>query len=280
MSAGSPSQDAPSCIVFDSGFGGLSIVAAMRALGIGGRLIYAADHAGFPYGARSEADVAVRVREVVGAAIDVAGPQRPAAVVIACNTASTLALPLLRATWDMPFVGTVPAIKPAAAATRSGLFSVLATPETVRRDYTRALIGEFAAERDVTLVGAARLAEIAEAVIHQLPEGARAQEVARQIAEEIAPAFVERDGARTDAVVLGCTHFPLIAKQLKDAAPWPVAWIDPSEAIARRLGSVAPGLSGAPAEAGELWSTRPPAIGPALRAKLAAVGLSPEPHLL
>jgi glutamate racemase len=159
--------------------------------------------------------------------------------VIACNTASTLCLPTLRATLAVPVVGTVPAIKPAAAATRSGHVAVLATPGTVKRDYTRALIETFAGETIVTLVGATGLAGLAEAHLkgQAVPDAA--------VLEEIAPCFVEREGRRTDVVVLACTHYPLLIDTFRRIAPWPVAFIDPAPAIARRaaelLGRQLPG---------------------------------------
>jgi len=106
---------------------------------------------------------------------------------------------------------------------------VLGTPGTVKREYTAALIREFAAGCDVTLVGAPRLAALAEAAL-------RGDEVAdADFAAEIAPCFVERDGRRTDAVVLACTHYPLLVEEFRRLAPWPVDWIDPAPAIARRV---------------------------------------------
>ncbi len=167
----------------------------------------------------------------------------PAVVVIACNTASTLALPALRAKNEIPFVGTVPAIKPAAAATKSGLISVLATPGTVKRDYTADLIRQFAATCDVTMVGSENLASLAEA--HLRGELVSDEDIAR----ETAPCFVERKGKRTDTVVLACTHYPLLLSAFERLAPWPVAWIDAAPAIARRVKDVLPEDARAQAEA-------------------------------
>jgi glutamate racemase len=129
----------------------------------------------------------------------------------------------------MPIVGTVPAIKPAAEATQSGLVSVLATEGTVKRDYTNALIRDFASACDVTLVSAANLASLAEDALHGLPVSDDA------IRAEIASAFVARDGKRTDQIVLACTHYPLLLSRFQTLAPWPVTWIDPAPAIARRV---------------------------------------------
>jgi glutamate racemase len=190
-------------------------------------IVYAADDAAFPYGRLSEAALVARVETVMARLI---GETEPDIVVIACSTASTLALPPLRAAYPrLPFVGTVPAIKPAAAASRSGLISVLATRGTVARDYTHDLVRDHAANCEVTLVGSPLLAVIAERVMR----GEAVEDA--EIAREIAPCFVERDGRRTDQIVLACTHFPLIVDRLKRLSPWAVGFVDPAPAIARRL---------------------------------------------
>lgn len=260
-------------IVFDSGFGGLSVVSALRRRQIGGRLYYVADHAGFPYGALDDEAVVARVLATIEAAVeDEEGA--PDAVVIACSTASTLALPALRARWEFPVVGVVPALKPAARDTKSGLVSALVTAGTARRRYLRDLIEEHAAGADVTIAAAPNLAAMAEAFI-------RGEDLSSDaLAREIAPAFVERDGARTDVVALGCTHYPLLLDQLVQAAPWPVTWIDPAEAIARRVADVAGALYEAEAAEGVLRSTAPPALAPALLARLNALGLEFAPDAL
>jgi glutamate racemase len=158
---------------------------------------------------------------------------RPDVVVIACSTASTLVLPPLRAAYPrVPFIGTVPAIKPAAQASRSRLISILATRGTIARDYTHALARDHAADCRVTLVGSTLLAAVAERAMRgELVDEAR-------VAREIAPCFVEMDGRHTDHVVLACTHFPLILGMLERLAPWPVAFVDPAPAIARRLNAL------------------------------------------
>ena len=126
----------------------------------------------------------------------------------------------------------MPAIKPAAALSRSKMISVLATPGTVARDYTRGLVESFAGDCRVTLVGSTTLAGLAEAAM----AGAATDEAA--IAAEIAPCFVVEGEARTDCVVLACTHYPLLLEQLERLAPWPVTFIDPAAAIARRVDAV------------------------------------------
>ena len=167
-----------------------------------------------------------RMLTLMGELIDSHAPEL---VVIACNTASTLTLPHLRARFSVPFVGTVPAIKPACAATLSRRVSVLGTEATVGREYTRALIRDFANGSDVTLVGSSRLAGFAEAEL----KGAPVDDAS--IAREIAPCFVDEGGRRTDTIVLACTHYPLLLERLRRLAPWPVNFIDPAPAIARRV---------------------------------------------
>jgi glutamate racemase len=216
----------PRLLVFDSGIGGLSVLAAIRTRRPDADVDYVADDAAFPYGDWDETALNGHIVALMGQLI---GRYRPDLVVIACNTASTLVLPDLRARHAVPFVGTVPAIKTAAERTRSGLVSVLATPGTVKRDYTRALIRQFATGVSVTLIGSTRLARLAEMKVGGWPVADDA------IAAEAAPCFVERDGRRTDTVVLACTHYPFLAADLQRLAPWPVGWIDPAPAIARRV---------------------------------------------
>lgn len=224
------SAQPPKILVFDSGLGGLTVLAEIRLLRPDARCIYAADDAVFPYGRLLDDALIARVDEVMAALI----PQhQPDLVVIACHTASTLVLPGLRAAWPkIPFVGTVPAIKPGAQMSRSGLVSVLATPGTVARDYTHALVREFAGHCRVTLVGSTQLASLAE----QEMQGQAVE--AEAILAEIAPAFVHSGDRRTDVIVLACTHYPLLMPRLAALAPWKVTWIDPSPAIARRADQV------------------------------------------
>lgn len=261
----------PSILVFDSGLGGLTVLAEVARLRLDAALVYAADDAGFPYGGWAPAALTRRVVDVVGRLIAEVAPD---AVVIACNTASTLVLADLRAGFpDMPFVGTVPAIKPAAAASRSKLISVLATPGTVARDYTRTLIDSFAADCAVTLVGSTTLAPLAEAAM----SGAGVADA--EIAAEIAPCFVEAGGRRTDHVVLACTHYPLLRERFERLAPWPLAWIDPAPAIARRVDAVLTerGFAGrpdAPPRQGRALFTSGGAPEPAVAATLARYRLS------
>jgi len=220
----------PKILVFDSGLGGLTVFAETLRLRPDAHFVYAADDAGFPYGALSEEALVARVLFVMQRLI---ARESPDAIIIACNTAATLVLPHLRARFsEIPFIGTVPAIKPAASRSRSKFISVLATPGTVARDYTRELIRAYAADCSVALVGSSALAGLAEAFM----QGEDPSDAA--ILREIEPAFVAREDQRTDCIVLACTHYPLLIDHFERVAPWPVEWIDPAPAIARRTDHV------------------------------------------
>ncbi|THV25846.1 glutamate racemase [Peteryoungia ipomoeae] len=223
-------------LVFDSGIGGLTVLREARLLMPERGFIYVADDAGFPYGGWEEAPLRARIVSLFETLLARFNPE---AIIVACNTAFTLAGADLRQAFpEMRFIGTVPAIKPAAERTRSGLVSVLATPGTVKRAYTRDLIQSFATRCHVRLVGSENLARMAEAYIR-----GEAIEDADVLAE-IAPCFVEQDGARTDIVVLACTHYPFLANVFRRLAPWPVDWLDPAEAIARQARRLVPLVEG------------------------------------
>ena len=224
-------------LVFDSGIGGLTVLREARVLMPERHFIYVADDAGFPYGGWEEEALKARVISLFATLLTRHDPE---ICIIACNTAFTLVGADLRAAFpDMRFVGTVPAIKPAAERTRSGLVSVLATPGTVKRAYTRDLIQSFATQCHVRLVGSENLARMAEAYIR----GEAIDDAA--VLSEIAQCFVEKDGRKTDIVVLACTHYPFMANVFRRLAPWPVDWLDPAEAIARRARSLVPVLADA-----------------------------------
>lgn len=225
----SPKKTMPRLLVFDSGLGGLTVLRAIREAVPEAVISYLADDAGFPYGALEEDALIERVLSVVGEAIT---NLQPDAVVIACHTASTLALPYLRARYSVPFIGTVPAVKPAAAMSRTRLVSILATSATVKRNYTLGLIREHGEGCQFALVGSDLLATLAErnAAGERVKDGA--------ISQEILPCFVEMNGRRTDVIVLACTHYPLLMERLERLALWPVIWLDPAPAIARRAANV------------------------------------------
>jgi glutamate racemase len=248
-------SSSPTIVIFDSGLGGLTVFREVAAARPDARLVYAADDACFPYGAIEADKLVPRVTAVIGALI---AAHQPNLVVIACNTASTIALPALRAGFAQPFVGTVPAIKPACTTTVSKRVSVLGTEATVKREYTRGLINQFANGCDVKLVGSAQLARYAEAELRGEPVPDSV------IAEEIAPCFIDR-GRRTDTVVLACTHYPLLQHRFEKVQPWPVTWLDPAPAIARRADQLLGPARG------------PERAGPALM--LTTLGQKPPPAL-
>jgi glutamate racemase len=242
-------------LVFDSGIGGLTVLREARVLMPERHFVYVADDAGFPYGGWT--DEAALTARIVGLFGQLIANHAPEVCIIACNTAFTLAGAALRAAYpDMRFVGTVPAIKPAAERTRSGMVSVLATPGTVRRAYTRDLIQSFASQCDVRLVGAQDLAAMAEAYVR----GETINEA--DVLAEIGPCFVEEAGKRTDIVVLACTHYPFMANVFRKLAPWPVDWLDPAEAIARQARRLVPPLA-VPEPLGETVAT-PTGLDPAI----------------
>jgi glutamate racemase len=262
----------PRVLVFDSGLGGLTVLGEIAKARPDASLVYAADDAAFPYGALGERELVARVAAVMARLV---ARHAPDLVVIACSTASTLVLGPLRALYpSIPFVGTVPAIKPAAAASKSRLISVLATPGTVARDSTQALVREYAGDCQVALVGSPHLARLAEDCM----KGLAVDDA--EIAGEIAPCFVESQGRRTDFIVLACTHYPLLQDQFVHLAPWPVEYVDPAPAIARRVDA----LLGPPGVATPINGALAPAIftsgaepGVGLRATLRKFGLAAAP---
>ena len=192
---------------------------------------YLADDAFRPYGEKSESQLRARLPGLLAPVVDML---RPDLVVVACNTASTTALPVIRAALCVPVVGVVPAIKPAAKLSRTKTIAVLGTPGTVRRAYVDQLIDRFADGCLVRLAGSVALVEQAE---RKLAGHAVDPDVLRA---EIAPIFRGRDGADVDAVVLACTHFPLLVDELRGVTRQSVAWVDSGEAIARRVESLLP----------------------------------------
>jgi glutamate racemase len=225
----------PTILVFDSGLGGLTVYREIAAARPDADFLYLADDAAFPYGALAEPILVERLVGLLGQSI---ANHAPDLIVIACNTASTIALPALRKRFAVPFVGTVPAIKPACAASRTQRVTVLGTEATVKREYTRALIRDHAQGCTVDLIGSKKLAAYAEAELHSRPVGDAA------LRTEIAPCFRDED-RRTDTVVLACTHYPLLIARFEQLAPWPVTFIDPAPAIARRVGHLLNGAPGA-----------------------------------
>jgi glutamate racemase len=248
----------PTILVFDSGLGGLTVLREIVDTRPDAACVYVADDAFFPYGHHAEDALVARVVPLIGELI---AEHDPRLVVIACNTASTLVMTQLRASFTVPFVGTVPAIKPACASSKTRRVSVLGTKGTVKREYTQRLINDFAKGCEVTLVGAANLPSLAEAALRG--EAVRDSD----IEAEIAPCFLN-GSARTDTVVLACTHFPLLLDRLERLAPWPVDWIDPAPAIARRTSNlIGPAMTREPAPRPKmLFSSGRPALPDAVLA--------------
>ena len=228
-------------LFFDSGVGGLSVVAAARALLPAAPFVYAADSAGFPYGTRTEAEIAARVPALLGR---LAERYRPRLIVIACNTASTIALAAVRAALDIGVVGTVPAIRPAAALSRTRTIGVLGTDATVRQAYVDDLAARFAADCTVIRHGSAALVEMAEATLHGRASPGSAY------AGVLAGLFDQPGGAAIDTIVNACTHFPLVETELTAAAPMGVRFVDGSAGIARRIVALTAGQD-FPESAGE-----------------------------
>ena len=218
-------------LFFDSGVGGLSVLEPTRALLPSAPIVYAADSAGFPYGKRSEADLAVRVPELLGRLVELFAPRL---AVIACNTASTIALDDARAALDLPIVGTVPAIKPAAEMSKTRVIGVLGTEATVRQPYVDDLAARFASDCTIIRHGSPDLVELAEA---KLAGDIVAVEAVRTATE---PMFDAPEGDRIDTIVLACTHFPLLEDELRAAFP-DVTYVHGGSGIARRIAHLTQG---------------------------------------
>jgi glutamate racemase len=253
-------------LVFDSGVGGLSVLGAIRALLPTAPLVYAADSAGYPYGTKRPAEIEARVPALLGRLAERFDPEL---IVIACNTASTIALDAVRAALDLPVVGTVPAIKPAAELSKTRTIGVLGTEATVRQPYVDRLSEEFAADCTVLRHGSAELVDFAEARLRGESGDSGA------CARALAGLFGQPGGERIDTVVLACTHFPLVEEALAAAAAHPVRFVDGKEGIARRTAWLTRGLAwpGRPAEGRALFTGRDTDVE-AYRSALAHYGLT------
>jgi glutamate racemase len=251
--------DAP-ILFFDSGVGGLSVLGPTRALLPNAAIVYAADSAGFPYGKRSEEELAERVPALLSR---LAERFEPRLIVIACNTASTIALDHARAALDIPIVGTVPAIKPAAEQSNSRVIGVLGTEATVRQPYVDDLAARFAADCKIVRHGSPELVELAEAKL--------AGEAVSSDSVRTAVAPMVEAGPGMDVMVLACTHFPLLAAELSAAYPG-IAQVDGAAGIARRIAFLTRGHAWPEeTQAGiAVFTATPP---PALQHSLAQFGL-------
>ena len=212
-------------LFFDSGVGGLSVLEPTRQLLPNAPIVYAADSARFPYGKRAEAEIASRVPALLGRLVE---RFRPRLAVIACNTASTIALDHVRSALDLPVVGTVPAIKPAAEISKTRVIGVLGTEATVRQPYVDDLAARFASDCTLIRHGSPELVELAEAKLAGDEIDVEAVRAAVQ------PMFDAPDGDPIDTTVLACTHFPLLDEELRAAFP-DITYVDGGAGIARRI---------------------------------------------
>ena len=212
-------------LFFDSGVGGLSVLGPTLRLLPNAPIIYAADSAGFPYGKRSEAEIASRVPALLGRLVE---RFHPRLAVIACNTASTIALDHVRSALDLPVVGTVPAIKPAAEISKSRVIGVLGTEATVRQPYVDDLAARFASDCTIIRHGSPGMVELAEAKLAGDVVSAEAVRAATQ------PLFDSEQGRKIDTIVLACTHFPLLEEELQTAFP-DIMFVHGGDGIARRI---------------------------------------------
>ena len=250
-------------LIFDSGVGGLSVLGPTRTLIPTAPIVYAADSAGFPYGIRSDAELAARVPALLEGLVE---RFQPRLVVIACNTASTIALDHVRAALNLPVVGTVPAIKPAAELSRSRVIGVLGTDATIRQPYVDALSARFASDCLVLRHGSAELVALAESKMRgdQVDPGA--------IAAAVRPLLDQPGGDQMDTLVLACTHFPLLAEELAVSLSG-VDLVDGGDGIARRIAYLTLGQTwpDAPGEGRAIFTGNFPP--PGLVASLSSFGL-------
>ncbi len=218
--------------MLDTGVGGLTIYDEVRRALPDAPIILAADYAGLPYGTKTEAEVAARVAGLLGRMSE---RYQPRLACIACNTASTIALGMVREVLEIPIVGTVPAIKPAALNSKTGVIGMLGTAATVRQPYVDRLEAEFVTGGKLIRFAAPDLVDEAENKLRGRP-------VNRTVIKAALEGLLEHDDAmKIDNVVLGCTHFPLLKEELMDVALCDLAmspdlrFVDGAAGIARRI---------------------------------------------
>jgi glutamate racemase len=250
-------------LAFDSGIGGLGVVAQIRRLQPDQNIIYLADNSFFPYGEKPDDVLLPHITALIGRAI---ATHRPDAVVIPCNTASTIALSTLRATYpEIPFIGCVPPVKPAAAASQTRHIGLLATPATIRRPYLQNLIDEFADGCTIHSLGSPVLATLAE-------QKFRGHKV--DIAGAVAPLFAGVGAQKIDAVVIGCTHYTFLLPELQALYP-NLAFFDPALPVARQTQVVTAALENRPGEdAAYFTAPLPDAADMALRLQIFGLKLA------
>ncbi|MEQ5786921.1 glutamate racemase [Erythrobacter sp. NFXS35] len=253
-------------LLFDSGVGGLTVYDALRKVLPQAPVIYAADLAGLPYGTKTEAQIAARVSGLLGR---MAERYQPRLACIACNTASTIALGMVRDVLEIPVVGTVPAIKPAAALTRSGTIGLVGTEATIRQAYVDDLESRFGNGTRLLRIAAPGLVEAAEAKL-------RGRAVDPALIADVHDRLAAMPGGEAiDTLVLACTHFPLLAKELAAAFGPQVTQVDGAEGIARRIADLLEGQDFASTGPDRFLVTGPLAGAAGLEAALTARGFGP-----
>ena len=255
----------PSVLIFDSGVGGLSVYKEVKALVPQVKCTYLFDNEAYPYGELPQDTLIQRVNKLITHYVS---HHHIDAVVIACNTASTIVLPTLRKQLSIPIIGVVPAIKPASILSKKAV-GLIATPATVTREYTKDLVRDFSKDTHVEMLGSTRLVEMAEAKL-------RGVEVnLNQLSEILAPLI-----GHIDVAVLGCTHFPLIKEEISSVLGANVSLVDSGEAIARRIQSLLNLKSGSQYEGKQqVWSSARPSDESALNEALKKLNFSPVQYL-
>jgi glutamate racemase len=251
-------------LIFDSGVGGLSVYQEIQSKLPQLEYLYIFDNEAYPYGELAHDTLIDRVDRLVTSLV---AEHQIDLVVIACNTASTIVLPTLRAKLTIPVVGVVPAIKPASNLANKAV-GLIATPATVTRPYIHDLIRDFSQSKPVELLGSTRLVDIAE-------EKLRGKAVDLAELKQILAAIENK----VDVAVLGCTHFPLIKQEIQSVLTERVLLVDSGEAIARRVEDLLE-TTGEQEKRGkrEIFSTAPPWEEGALNKALHQLGFSPVQH--
>lgn len=214
-------------LIFDSGVGGLSIFQEVIKQSHNVNCYYLSDNAFFPYGELGEIELITRLTILLTAFVK----KHPVdMIIIACNSASTVALQSLRGHFSIPVVGVVPAIKPAGLLTQNGVIGLVATPATIDRDYTKQLINEFADDKQVLNIGSTMLVKLAEQKLQGKP-------IDKQCLQQVFEPWLTLS-VQPDTLVLGCTHFPLLKSEINHCFDGKVNLVDSGEAIANRVAAL------------------------------------------
>ncbi|UMM63305.1 glutamate racemase [Aristophania vespae] len=220
-----PPRVSPRILVFDSGIGGMGAVQALRHLAPILRIDYLADTALFPYGEQEDEFLTKRIVSLLSSAEK---ELKPDLLIVACNTASTLALTPLRQTLNLPIVGCVPPIRWAGRVSVSRTIGLLATSATIRRPYISQLWHDYADDCQLLVHGARNLADLAEQAFRgETPDSAL-------VKHELDQLFNQKGGEKIDTIGLGCTHYSFLLPSFQRVAPAHIAWLDPAPAVAQQ----------------------------------------------